>query len=253
MAQENSLDEFTDTAADVSAGAEAPHDQEIDQQVDGLRGVLKKDAGELPIVNDEEAELMGGAEASKSEIGADFAADDGAPDLTGDGGLGGDFPDLGAEPDAFAAGAAGADFGADFADTGATPSDPFDLGDSPEGSSQGGLGGLDDFSAASASTFAAAGSRAGSAPGGATTRMDVILDIPVDVQIILGSSRMSVSALMDLSEGATIALDRKIGEPVEITVNGKLIGRGEITVLEDDETRFGIKMIEVYGTPAKKD
>ena len=64
---------------------------------------------------------------------------------------------------------------------------------------------------------------------------------------------MSVSSLMDLSEGATIALDRRIGEPVEITVNGKLIGRGEITVLESDETRFGVRMIEVYGAPAKKE
>ena len=82
--------------------------------------------------------------------------------------------------------------------------------------------------------------------------MDLVLDIPVDVQIILGSSRMAVQTLMNLNEGATIALDRKIGEPVEIMVNGKLIGRGEITVLESDETRFGVRMIEIFGAAPEK-
>ncbi|MBL0370668.1 flagellar motor switch protein FliN [Rhizobium sp. KVB221] len=74
---------------------------------------------------------------------------------------------------------------------------------------------------------------------------DMIMNIPIDVQIILGSSRMQVSGLMNLNEGAIISLDRKIGEPVDLVVNGRLIGRGEICVLENDETRFGIKLIEV--------
>ncbi|MGV3550674.1 flagellar motor switch protein FliN [Rhizobium sp.] len=85
-----------------------------------------------------------------------------------------------------------------------------------------------------------------SEPGSAmNSNMDLIMDIPIDVQIVLGSSKMQVSSLMNLTEGATIALDRKIGEPVDLIVNGRLIGRGEITVLENDETRFGIKLIEV--------
>ena len=42
-------------------------------------------------------------------------------------------------------------------------------------------------------------------------------------------------------------LDRRIGEPVEIMVNGRVIGRGEITVLEGDDTRFGVKLIEIKG------
>jgi flagellar motor switch protein FliN/FliY len=83
-------------------------------------------------------------------------------------------------------------------------------------------------------------------PGSAmNSNLDLIMDIPIDVQIVLGSSRMQVSSLMNLTEGATIALDRKIGEPVDLIVNGRLIGRGEITVLENDETRFGIRLIEV--------
>ena len=86
-------------------------------------------------------------------------------------------------------------------------------------------------------------------PGsGMTANLDLIMDIPIDVQIVLGTSRMQVSGLMGLSEGATIALDRRIGEPVEIMVNGRVIGRGEITVLEGDDTRFGVKLIEIKGS-----
>ncbi|HWU61388.1 MAG TPA: flagellar motor switch protein FliN [Ensifer sp.] len=75
--------------------------------------------------------------------------------------------------------------------------------------------------------------------------LDLIMDIPIDVQIVLGSSHMHVATLMNLTEGATIALDRKIGDPVEVIVNGRQIGLGEITVLDEDNTRFGIRMIEV--------
>lgn len=78
--------------------------------------------------------------------------------------------------------------------------------------------------------------------------LDLIMDIPIDVEIVLGTSRMQVSGLMSLEEGATIALDKKIGEPVEIMVNGRRIGKGEITVLENDDTRFGVKLTEVLST-----
>lgn len=73
----------------------------------------------------------------------------------------------------------------------------------------------------------------------------VIMDIPVEVQIVLGSSQMSVSDLMALQRGSTVALDRRIGEPVEVTVNGRMIARGEITVLESDPSRFGIRLTEI--------
>ncbi len=90
---------------------------------------------------------------------------------------------------------------------------------------------------------------AGKAGSALNANLDLIMDIPIELQIILGSSRMQVSSLMNLTEGATIALDRKIGEPVDIVVNGRLIARGEITVLENDETRFGVKLIEVKSKP----
>ena len=71
------------------------------------------------------------------------------------------------------------------------------------------------------------------------------MDIPVDVQIILGSTEMPVSDLMALQKGSTVALNRRIGEPVDVVVNGRKIARGEITVLESDPSRFGIRLTEI--------
>ncbi len=48
-----------------------------------------------------------------------------------------------------------------------------------------------------------------------------------------------MSDLMNLQKGSTVALDRRIGEPVDVMVNGRRIARGEITVVEGDSTRFG--------------
>ena len=56
---------------------------------------------------------------------------------------------------------------------------------------------------------------------------------------------MPVSELMALQKGATVSLNRRIGEPVDVMVNGRKIAKGEITVLEDDPSRFGIKLTEI--------
>ena len=78
----------------------------------------------------------------------------------------------------------------------------------------------------------------------------LIMNIPVEVQIVLGSTEMPVSELMALQKGSTIALNRRIGEPVDVVVNGRKIARGEITVLEHDPSRFGIRLTEII-TAAK--
>jgi flagellar motor switch protein FliN/FliY len=73
----------------------------------------------------------------------------------------------------------------------------------------------------------------------------IIMNIPVEVQIVLGSTEMPVADLMALQKGSTVALDRRIGEPVDIVVNGRRIARGEITVLENDHSRFGVRLTEI--------
>jgi flagellar motor switch protein FliN/FliY len=82
---------------------------------------------------------------------------------------------------------------------------------------------------------------------GAAMNTDVVMDIPVEVQIVLGSTEMPVSELMTLQKGSTVALDRRIGEPVDVVVNGRKVARGEITVVENDASRFGVRLIEIVG------
>ena len=81
---------------------------------------------------------------------------------------------------------------------------------------------------------------------------NVVMSIPVEVQIVLGSTEMPVSELMGLQKGSTVALNRRVGEPVDIVVNGRKIAKGEITVLENDPSRFGVKLTEIVAAKAAK-
>ncbi len=76
---------------------------------------------------------------------------------------------------------------------------------------------------------------------------DQILRIPVTVEIVVGSTTMPVAALMKLGRGAVIPLDRSVEEPVDIVVNGRLVARGEIIVLENDKSRIGVSLTEIIG------
>lgn len=165
------------------------------------------------------ADAIGETPAFDADFGgtSDFAAD------TSFGGGLDDTPAFGG------ADLGGSDFGGDTSFGGS------DFGTSDFGGS--------DFGGSSASSSAAPGSAL-------NANLDLIMDIPINLEIVLGTSRMQVSGLMNLEEGATIALDKRIGEPVEITVNGRRIAKGEITVLENDDTRFGVKLTEVLSTKA---
>ena len=91
---------------------------------------------------------------------------------------------------------------------------------------------------------------ASASPLGDAANASLVMNIPVEVQIVLGGAEMAVSDLLNLQKGSTVALHRRIGEPVDVMVNGRKIARGEITVLESDPSRFGIKLTEII-TQAK--
>lgn len=80
--------------------------------------------------------------------------------------------------------------------------------------------------------------------------LDAVLRIPVTIQVVLGSAVMPVANLMKLRRGAAIPLDHRVGEPVDVVVNGRTIARGEVVVVEDDTSRFGISLTEIVGGPA---
>ena len=80
------------------------------------------------------------------------------------------------------------------------------------------------------------------------TRHDAILRIPVTVQVVLGSARMPVAHLMKLGRGAVVALDQRVGEPVNVVVNGRIVARGEVVVVDEDNSRFGVSLTEIVGS-----
>ncbi|MGP9813382.1 flagellar motor switch protein FliN [Rhodopseudomonas sp. NSM] len=79
------------------------------------------------------------------------------------------------------------------------------------------------------------------------TNLDSILRIPVTVQVLLGSAVMPVADLMKLGRGAVIPLDHRVGEPVEVVVNGRIVARGAVVVVEDENSRFGVSLTEIVG------
>ncbi len=77
---------------------------------------------------------------------------------------------------------------------------------------------------------------------------DTILKIPVLVQVVLGAASMPVSNLLKLGRGAVIPLDHRVGEPVDVVVNGRVVARGEVVVVEEDSSRFGVTLTEIVGS-----
>ena len=69
-----------------------------------------------------------------------------------------------------------------------------------------------------------------------------VYDVPVNIQAVLGRASMEVAALLRLSRGSVIELDRKVGEAIDIYVNNRLVARGEVVVVEE---RLGVTMTEI--------
>ncbi len=72
--------------------------------------------------------------------------------------------------------------------------------------------------------------------------MDFLLDIPLEITVELGRTRMFIKDLLQLGQGSVIELDKIAGEPMEILVNGKLVARGEVVVVNE---KFGIRLTDI--------
>lgn len=75
-----------------------------------------------------------------------------------------------------------------------------------------------------------------------TRRLDLLLDVPLDVTVELGRSRMTIQDLLALTPGSVVELDKVAGEPLDIVVNDRLIARGEAVVVND---KFGIRITDI--------
>jgi flagellar motor switch protein FliN/FliY len=80
------------------------------------------------------------------------------------------------------------------------------------------------------------------------TSLDVILDIPVTLSMEIGRSRISIENLLQLAKGSVVELDRMAGEPLDVFVNGTLVARGEVVVVNE---KFGVRLCDVV-SPAER-
>ncbi len=68
------------------------------------------------------------------------------------------------------------------------------------------------------------------------------MDVALEVTVELGRTKKSISEVLDFTPGTIIELDKVAGEPVEVLVNGKMVARGEVVVIEES---FGVRITEI--------
>ena len=76
----------------------------------------------------------------------------------------------------------------------------------------------------------------------ADVNLELVLDVPVNLSLRVGSTDIAIRDLVRLVEGSIIALDQDAGEPMDVLVNGTLIAHGEIVIVDD---RFGVRLTDV--------
>ena len=87
-----------------------------------------------------------------------------------------------------------------------------------------------------------------SAGGGAGNDINMILDIPVQLTVELGRTRIPIKHILQLAQGSVVELDALAGEPMDVLVNGYLIAQGEVVVVND---KFGIRLTDIV-TPSER-
>ena len=80
------------------------------------------------------------------------------------------------------------------------------------------------------------------APNGEPRRLDLLLDVPLDLSVELGRARMTIQDLLGLGPGSVIELDKIAGEALDILVNDRLVARGEAVVVND---KFGVRITDI--------
>jgi flagellar motor switch protein FliN/FliY len=85
-------------------------------------------------------------------------------------------------------------------------------------------------------------------PPAAQHDIDMILDIPVQLTVELGRTRIPIKHILQLAQGSVVELDGLAGEPMDVLVNGCLIAQGEVVVVND---KFGIRLTDII-TPSER-
>jgi flagellar motor switch protein FliN/FliY len=82
----------------------------------------------------------------------------------------------------------------------------------------------------------------GEAEGGGTPNLDMVRDINVDLTVELGRTEMMIQEILELTPGKVIELQKLAGEPLDILVNGRLLAKGEVVVVDEN---FGVRITSI--------
>lgn len=85
-------------------------------------------------------------------------------------------------------------------------------------------------------------------PDGSVSDINMVLDIPVQLSVELGRTKVPIKHILQLGQGSVVELDALAGEPMDVLVNGYLIAQGEVVVVND---KFGIRLTDVV-TPSER-
>lgn len=75
--------------------------------------------------------------------------------------------------------------------------------------------------------------------------IDLILDVPLDISVVLGRTKKNIKDILNLGTGSLIELDKLAEEPVEILVNGKRVAYGEVVVVDEN---FGVRITSIISS-----
>jgi len=82
----------------------------------------------------------------------------------------------------------------------------------------------------------------------ATNNIELLFDVPVELTAEIGRTTMAVKEVLGLGPGSLVELNRLAGEPAELLINGKLVARGEVVVVDEN---FGIRITEIIESEAR--
>ena len=81
-----------------------------------------------------------------------------------------------------------------------------------------------------------------------SSTLGLLMDVELELSAILGSCDMSLKKILELTKGSIIELENKTAEPIDLLANGKLIGKGEVVIIEDN---FGLRITDTISEGAK--
>ncbi|WP_053960257.1 flagellar motor switch protein FliN [Sulfobacillus thermosulfidooxidans] len=105
--------------------------------------------------------------------------------------------------------------------------------------------GLDDHSGLEARPVEFADLDVPPKPDRPVSPVDFLWDVPMDVEVVLGSTDLSVQDVLEIGPGSVIELERAYGEPVDVYLNGRIVAKGEVVIIGE---QFGVKITEILAS-----